>query len=187
MVRHCPGRAVREGIEDEAIRTVLSTVDVEVVLQRTAELLRRHFGAARVSLHVLLEGDPPQMERLLVDDPRNPTAAPGARFPAAESCCGRAVLERRRQGFDHLDAEHPRCTEEAELARLGYGAVVSFPLVFEDRAMGTLDVAHDPPEALFGSCLAHAARLAQLLAIALHNSRMVEEVRRLNRLLGRSS
>jgi len=187
MSRHCQDREHRGAIVEEAIRLVLSTVDMEVVLDRTAKLLRRHFGATRVSIHRLVEGDASQVELLLVDDPKAPGVGLGSRCPVEGTACGRAIRERRPFVLERLDAAHPRYREEGELGRLGYGAVACFPLVFENQVLGTLDIAHEPPESPFEPCLHSAGQVAQLVAIALHNSLMVEEVRRLNRLLGREN
>jgi formate hydrogenlyase transcriptional activator len=187
MVQHCMGREGRAGIIEDAIRAVLSTVDMEAVLQRTAALLRRHFGATRVSVHRFVGGDPPQLELLLLDDPREPAAAVGVRVGLEGSGAGRAVRERKPFVLDHLDAAQSRYVEEGPLGRLGYGSVTFFPLSFEGQVLGTLDIAHEPSEPMVRECFGHAEQIAQLVAIALHNSLMVEEVRRLNRLLDREN
>ena len=53
--------------------------------------------------------------------------------------------------------------------------------------LGTLDIAHPPREGLLACCFEVARQVAHLVAIALHNSLMVEEVQRLNRLLGKEN
>ncbi len=84
---------------------------------------------------------------------------------------------------DPLAPGAPRFREEAALAAFGYGSLVSFPLVFEGEALGTLDIAHPPAEGLLSCCFEVARQVARLVAIALHNSLMLGEVQRLNRLL----
>ncbi len=59
--------------------------------------------------------------------------------------------------------------------------------MFEKELLGTLDIAHPPAEGLLDCCYEVAKQVAHLVAIALHNSLMVEEVQRLNRLLGREN
>ena len=79
---------------------------------------------------------------------------------------------------------NPRFLDEPRLAALGYGSLVAFPLIFEGQALGVLEIAHPPREGLLDCCFQVARQVASLVAIALHNSLLVEEVRRLNRLLG---
>jgi len=181
---------VHRRIVEEAIEAVLSTVDLEVVLERTGRLLRRHFGQTRVAIHRVAPGAPGRAEVLLVSDPLAPAPAvggAGSSFVLEGSAAGRALAELAPCVVDPVDATAPRFREEAELAALGYGSLVSFPLVFEGEALGTLDIAHPPAEGLLACCFEVARQVAHLVAIALHNSLMVEEVRRLNGLLGREN
>jgi formate hydrogenlyase transcriptional activator len=88
---------------------------------------------------------------------------------------------------DPIAPERPRFTDEPALAALGYGSLVAFPLIFEDQVLGVLEIAHPPSEALLDCCFKVARRVASLVAIALHNSLLVEEVKRLNGLLGKEN
>src|SRR5574342_1115280 len=174
---------VHDRIVEEAIEAVLATVDLEAVLERTGRLLNRRFGETRVAINRLVEGQPGRARVVLVSDPLHPSAGLGTTFALEGSAAGRALAERRPLVLDPLSAESPRFREEAQLAALGYGSLVSFPLVFEDQVLGTLDIAHPPREGLLDCCFQVARQVAHLVAMALHNSLMVEEVRRLNRLL----
>ncbi len=174
-------------IVEEAIEAVLSTVDMRAVLDRTGQLLRRNFGVTRVAINRLAAGDPGRAEVVLVSDPRHPAPELGTLFPLAGSASGQALADRRPCVVDPLRPDAPRFREEPLLAAHGYGSLVSFPLVFEDEALGTLDIAHPPAEGLLSCCFAVAHQVAHLVAIGLHNSLMVEEVQRLNRLLGREN
>ncbi len=178
---------IHEKIVDEAIEAVLSTVDMASVLERTGRLLNRRFGETRVAIHRLVEAEPGRAEVALVSDPLHPDAAVGARFALAGTASGAAVSSRAPVVVDPLSAARPRFAEEPELVRAGYGSLVSFPLVFEDQVLGTLDIAHPPREGLLACCFQVARQVAHLVAMALHNSLMVEEVRRLNRLLDREN
>jgi len=178
---------VHEKIVDEAIEAVLSTVDMASVLARTGQLLNRRFGETRVAIHRLVEAEPGRAEVALVSDPLHPEAAGGARFALAGTASGAAVASRAPVVVDPLSATQPRFAEEPALLRLGYGSLVSFPLVFEDQVLGTLDIAHPPREGLLACCFQVARQVAHLVAMALHNSLMVEEVRRLNRLLDKEN
>jgi formate hydrogenlyase transcriptional activator len=178
---------VHERIVDEAIEAVLSTVDMQAVLERTGRLLNRRFGATRVAINRRSHEAPDRAQVVLVSDPRQPDPEVGSWFPLAGSAAGRALAEGRACVVDPIDGAHPRYREEAPLAALGYGSLVSFPLVFENQALGTLDIAHPPREGLLDCCFQVAQQVAHLVAIAMHNSLMVEEVRRLNRLLDREN
>jgi formate hydrogenlyase transcriptional activator len=178
---------VHDRIVAEAIEAVLSTVDLETVLDRTGKLLSRHFGETRVAVNRPVEGQPDRARVVLVSDPRHPSAGLGATFPLEGSAAGRALAERRPQVLDPVDGEHPRYREEPLIAGMGYGSLVSFPLTFGDQVLGTLDIAHPPREGMLDCCFRVASQVAHLLAIALHNSLMVGEVQRLNRLLGREN
>ncbi len=175
------------GIIEEGIAAILTTVDLQAVLERTGRLLRRHFGATRVALNRIAADDPTRVETVLVHDPLNPGQVPGNRMPLEGSATGRAIVGRQAFVLEGLDATRPRFREEALLARLGYGSLACFPLLFEDAVLGTLNIAHVPQEGLMQCCLSTASQLSRLTAIALHNSLMVEEVRRLNRLLDREN
>ncbi len=174
-------------IVQEAIELVLSTVDLSSVLDRTGQLLRRHFGETRVAINRISPVDPTRAEVVLVSDPRQPSPDVGTSFPLAGSAAGRALAERTPCVLDPLKPREPRFREEPLLAAYGYGSLVSFPLVFENEVLGTLDIAHPPREGLLACCFEVARQVAHLVAIALHNSLMVEEVQRLNRLLGKEN
>jgi formate hydrogenlyase transcriptional activator len=178
---------VHRRIVDEAIAAVLSTVDMQSVLDRTGQLLRRHFGETRVAINRVLGSDPTRAEVVLVSDPRHPAPELGTTFPLQGSASGRALADRRPCVLDPLRPDEPRHREEPLLAAYGYGSLVSFPLVFENEVLGTLDIAHPPADGLLDCCFEVARQVADLVAIALHNSLMVEEVQRLNRLLGREN
>jgi formate hydrogenlyase transcriptional activator len=174
-------------IVEETIETVLSTVDIEAVMDRTARLLNRRFGETRVAIHRLHADRPGDAQVALVSDPRNGTADAGSWFRLEGSAAGAAITSRKPVVVDPLRPDQPRYADEARLAALGYGSLVSFPLVFEDQLLGALDIAHPPREGLLDCCFQVARQVAHLVAIALHNSHMVEEVRRLNRLLDREN
>jgi formate hydrogenlyase transcriptional activator len=178
---------VHRRIVEEAIEAVLSTVDLRSVLDRTGQLLRRHFGETRVAINRLSPTDATRAEVVLVSDPRQPSPDLGTSFPLAGSASGKALAERKPVVLDPLRPKEPRFREEPLLAAYGYGSLVSFPLVFENELLGTLDIAHPPREGLLACCFEVARQVAHLVAIALHNSLMVEEVQRLNRLLGKEN
>ncbi len=175
---------VHEKIVEEAIQAVLSTVELEVVLDRTGRLLERRFGATRVVIHRVDGQAPGQAVTALVSDPRHPPAGVGDRFELAGTAAGQALELRQPVVVDPVDPERPRFRDEPRLAALGYGSLVAFPLIFEGQALGVLEIAHPPTEGLLECCFAVAQQVSSLVAIALHNSLLVEEVRRLNRLLG---
>jgi formate hydrogenlyase transcriptional activator len=174
-------------IVEEAIELVLSTVDLAAVLDRTGQLLRRHFGETRVAINRISPLDTSRAEVVLVSDPRQPSPDVGTSFPLAGSAAGQALATRTPCVLDPLKPREPRYREEPLLAAYGYGSLVSFPLVFENELLGTLDIAHPPREGLLACCFEVARQVAHLVAIALHNSLMVEEVQRLNRLLGKEN
>ncbi len=174
-------------IVEDAIEAVLSTVDLRSVIERTGQLLRRHFGETRVSINRVSPPDSSRAEVVLVSDPRQPSPEVGTSFPLAGSAAGKALADRAPCVVDPLTPRAPRFREEQLLAAYGYGSLVSFPLVFENEVLGTLDIAHPPAEGLLACCFEVARQVAHLVAIALHNSLMVEEVQRLNRLLGKEN
>jgi formate hydrogenlyase transcriptional activator len=184
---HCAGNEHRDCIIEETIANVLSTLEVEAVVDRTAQLLRRYFGQTRVGLYRLCEEDPSQYEVLRVDDPQAPVPEPGTCAPLDGSACGLVVKTRQLQSFEDLDPAHPRVREERILGQYGYGSLVCFPLMIEERVLGTLEIAHPPRSGMLIHCRQVAERLAQLVAIALHNSLLMAEVQRLNRLLDREN
>jgi formate hydrogenlyase transcriptional activator len=174
-------------IVEDAIEAVLSTVDLHSVIERTGQLLRRHFGETRVAINRVSPGDGTRAEVVLVWDPRQPSPEVGTSFPLAGSAAGKALADRTPCVVDPLTPKAARYREEPLLAAYGYGSLVSFPLVFENEVLGTLDIAHPPAEGLLACCFEVARQVAHLVAIALHNSVMVEEVQRLNRLLGKEN
>ena len=178
---------IHDKIVEEAIEAVLSTVDLEAVLERTGRLLNRRFGATRVAILRVFEDKPGRAQIALVSDPRHPDSKAGTWLDLDGSAAGRALAERRPVVVDPIDGANPRFREERWLSELGYGSLVSFPLVFEDEALGTLHICHPPNEGLLDCCFQVAQQVAHLVAIALHNSLMVAEVQRLNRLLDREN
>ncbi len=182
-----PAHDIHEKIVEEAIEAVLSTVDLQAVLERTGRLLNHRFGATRVAILRLFEDQPGRAQIALVSDPRHRDAQAGTWIDLEGSAAGRALAERRPVVVDPIDGDRPRYQEERWLSQLGYGSLVAFPLVFEDEALGTLHIAHPPNEGLLDCCFQVAKQVAHLVAIALHNSLMVDEVQRLNRLLNREN
>jgi formate hydrogenlyase transcriptional activator len=174
-------------IIEEAIEAVLATVDLQAVLERTGKLLNRRFGHTRVAIHRIFPDQPGRAQIALVSDPRNEDARAGEWFDLEGSLAGAALASREPVVVDPIDTAKARYPEERWLAPLGYGSVVSFPLLFEDEALGVLNIAHPPSEGLLDCCFQVARQVAHLVAIALHNSLMVEEVKRLNRLLDREN
>jgi formate hydrogenlyase transcriptional activator len=175
---------VHEKIVEEAIQAVLSTVELQLVLERTGKLLEHRFGETRVVIHRLDGQLPGKALTALVSDPRHPPAEVGTVFDLAGTTAGRAIESGEPVVVDPVDPAAPRFRDEARLASLGYGSLVAFPLVFEGRVLGVLEIAHPPRQGLLDCCFRVARQVASLVAIALQNSLMVEEVRRLNRLLG---
>ncbi len=167
--------------------TLLTTLDVKQVLERAGSLLRKHFGGTRLGITRWDEARPDEAEVLLVDDPRHPTPAPGTRIPLHGTACGEAIRSREAVTVDHLRVSGGRYREEASLADYGYGAMACFPLLADERVLGTLEIAHVPPEGILCQCFQPADRIARLIGIALHNSEMVAEIRRLNQLLHREN
>ncbi|HET7754016.1 MAG TPA: sigma 54-interacting transcriptional regulator, partial [Anaeromyxobacteraceae bacterium] len=174
-------------IVEETISTILSTVDIHSVMERTGRLLNRRFGETRVAIHRLFQDRPGELQVALVSDPRHAQTDQGTWFAATGSAAGAAIGGRAPIVVDPISATSGKFREEAQLAALGYGSLVSFPLLFEDQTLGALDIAHPPSEGLLDCCFQVARQVADLVAIALHNSLMVEEVRRLNSLLDREN
>src|SRR6266568_1263239 len=181
MLPVLPAHDIHEKIVEDAIEAVLSTVDLEAVLERTGRLLNDRFGTTRVAIHRVFPDAPGRAQVALVSDPRHPGARLGEWFDLAGSVAGAALAEKKPVVVDPIDPAHPRYREETWLSELGYGSVVSFPLLFEDEALGVLNIAHPPREGFLDCCFQVARQVAHLVAIALHNSLMVDEVRRLNR------
>ncbi|NCP97173.1 MAG: GAF domain-containing protein, partial [Deltaproteobacteria bacterium] len=182
---HALHRAPTDPLLEEAITTLLSTVDLETVLERIGALLRRHFGVTRIALHRRL--DERWAEVLFIDDPRLPYPGRGHRFDLRRSISGAALERKAAVVVEHLDPGAQRFDEERRLSLAGYGSLACFPLILDRNAIGTLEIAHIPGEGMIDHCYHHAERVARLVAIALHNSLMVEEVHRLNRLLAREN
>jgi formate hydrogenlyase transcriptional activator len=175
---------VHEAIVDEAIQAVLSTVDLDAVLERTSQLLNRRFGETGVAI-LRVDGQPPGKAILaLVSDPRHPRAMVRVAVDLAGTAAGLALETGAPVVIDPLDGAHPRFPEERRLAALGWGSLATFPLAIEGRRLGALQMASQPGEALPECCVAVARRVADLVAIAIQNSLMVGEIRRLNQLLG---
>ena len=174
-------------IVEETIETVLSTIDMETVMDRTARLLNRRFGQTRVVIHRVHPDRVGEAQVALVSDPHNGGLDAGRWFTLDGSAAGAAVATRQPVIVDPIRAEAPRFHDEPRLVALGYGSLVSFPLVFEEQVLGALDIAHPPSHGLLDCCFQVARQVAHLVAIALHNSLMVDEVRRLNRLLDKEN
>ncbi len=89
-------------IVEDAIEAVLSTVDLRSVLDRTGQLLRRHFGETRVAINRISPTDASRAEVVLVSDPRNPSGEVGTSFPLAGSASGKALQDRKPAVVDPL-------------------------------------------------------------------------------------
>jgi len=172
---------------DELVRMVLATVDMQQVLERTGAILRGRFGETRVTIHRVMTDDPDWVEIVYGYDPRISLEGVGRRVPMAGSLCGEAIRLRKAIALHSLNAAQPHVQEERFLAPLGYQGLASFPLIVEDKVLGTLDVAHFEGSQLLRENWRDVEQIASILAIALNNSLMVEEVRRLNGLLRREN
>ena len=83
MVQHCHARGKRGEIIDEFVTTVLASVEMSDVLDRTAQLLRKHYGRTRVGITLVVRDDPTLAEVLMVDDPTAEDTPAGQRFAVA--------------------------------------------------------------------------------------------------------
>ncbi len=184
---HCAGNADRECMIEETISTVLTCLDMPTVLERTARLMRHYFGQTRIGLNLISKERPEEAEFLFVDDPQNPVPRPGATFSLEGTATKLAVQTKTPQIFENLDPQNPRVVEEMVLANYAYGSLACFPLIVDNKVIGTLDIAHPPRCGILKHCFQVAEKMAQLIAIALHNSVLMEEVRRLNQLLNREN
>lgn len=187
MVTHCIGLRDRESLIEEAVERLLTTLDLPEILERTAQLLRKHFGGTRVGINRWRADDPDVAEVLLVDDSRQPTPPPGTVFTLDSTATGAAIRTGKPVTIDHITPGGGRYREEEELARYGYGALACFPLIAEGEVLGTFEIAHLPKDEMLCRCFQPADRISKLIAIALHNSLMVTEIQRLNQLLGREN
>ena len=185
--RLVPTPAVSLEILEEAIATILSTLELEEVLERIADLLHRRFGVGRVSIRRIVPEDPSQAQVLLVRDPTGAGHGAGARLPLSGSAFGEAAATRTPVVLADLDPEHPRFREEAVLGRAGYRTLACFPLIVDRGVVGTLDLAHRESGTGERAWVEPAGRIARLVAIAVQNSLLVTEVRRLNALLHREN
>jgi formate hydrogenlyase transcriptional activator len=172
---------------EEAVATILTTLDMGEVFERTGVLLRKHFGGTRVAINRWRADEPLVAEVLLVNDVAHPTPAVGTTFAIEGTACGEAIRTRAPVSVEAVRAEGARYSEEKQLARYGYGALACFPLLAGDQLLGTLDIAHKPQEKMLCQCFRPAEQIAKLVAIGLQNSLMVSEIQRLNQLLGQEN
>ncbi|MFH2010421.1 MAG: sigma 54-interacting transcriptional regulator [bacterium] len=177
----------RESLIEEAVESLLTTLDMPEILRRTAALLRKHFGGTRVGVNRWRPERPDEAEVLLVDDSRHPTPRPGTVFQLIGTASERVIRTRESVSVNHLAAGRTGYLEEQTLSAYGYGALACFPLVADGKVLGTLDIAHKPQEELLCQCFQPAEQISKLIAIALHNSLMVAEIKRLNELLDREN
>ena len=171
---------------EEAVEKLLTTLELPEILERTARLLRKHFGGTRVAINRWREEEPGVAEVLLVDDSRG-TSAPGTVFSVDGTATGAAIRSGKPVTIDHIAPDGGRYREEEELARHGYGALACLPLIAENKVLGTFELAHLPKDEILCRCFQPADGISKLIAIALYNSLMVTEIQRLNQLLGQEN
>ena len=138
-------------------------------MERTGALLRRRFGETRVAIHRRPAERPGRGGGRARLGPAPRLARAGSWFPLEGSAAGEAIAIARRASSIPCTPPARAIREEPLLAALGYGSLVSFPLVFEDQILGALDIAHPPAEGLLDCCFQVARQVAHLVAIALHN------------------
>ena len=124
---------------------------------------------------------------VLVSDPRHPSPELGTTFPLAGSAAGEASRRASRASSIPSTPTGGATARRRSSRRYGYGSLVSFPLLFEGQALGTLDIAHPPADGLLDCCFQVARQVAHLVAIALHNSPDGGRGPAANRLLGREN
>jgi formate hydrogenlyase transcriptional activator len=177
----------RSQLLDDLASAILATVDMQEVLTRAGGILRRIFGEMRISIHRVSSDDPGTIEIVYVYDPRIPQEGTGRKIPIEGSLCGEAVRFLKPVFIENIDASNPHYHEERFLGPLGYKSLWSFPLIVESRVLGTLDIVEPAGPRLLVAHLDELESAANILAIALNNSLMVEEVKHLNRLLHREN
>ena len=185
--RSSPRTTSDEKIVEEAIEAVLSTVDLQAVLERTGRLLNHRFGTTRVAIHRVFPDAPGRAQVALVSDPRHPRAASASGSTSRARSAGAALPSGGRSSSTPSTAA--AALPRGALARRRSVTARSSPSRSSSRTrlLGVLDIAHPPREGLLDCCFQVARQVAHLVAIALHNSLMVDEVRRLNRLLDREN
>ncbi len=140
----------------------------KAVAERTGEFLARCIGDARITIHHCTRGASDRARLLAVRDVRqSPSPELGTWLPLAGSAAGRALADRQPCIVTPIEAVRPRYREEPLLASLGYLSLVSFPLVHQDRVVGTLDIAHSSREGLLRCCFQMLEQVACIVAAAL--------------------
>jgi hypothetical protein len=123
--------SAQESLLEEALSSILSSDELDVVVARIATLLRSHFGETRLSLNRCVETELDRAQVLIIIDPYNPDAVPGATFSLAQSLSGEAIRQRAPVLLEELSAQRARYPEEKQLAESGFGSAACFPLIVD--------------------------------------------------------
>ncbi len=186
IIPACPGLRDRESFIEEALHTLLTSLDLEQVLRQSAHLLRKHFGQTRIAIYQWHPENADIATLLWLSDAHhNEEKPPRSDFPLTGTLVGQVLQQRSPLTLDPI--EDQGLYREESLRHLGYTSLAVFPLQVGTRLLGALSIAHGPDEGLLCRCFHPAQRLSLLVAIALHNSLMVEEIRSLNQRLGREN
>jgi PAS domain S-box-containing protein len=158
----------------EAARALNAHLNVQDAFAAVVESLRALVDARRISL-VLREGQKDYVRYIALDSPL-PEPLRGMAVPLSASSASDTLLAGRPHLTPDLSVEtdHPL---ERELYAAGFRSRVNLPLIVGEQVIGALNLS-SPREAAFSARdLTPLQQIADALASALSNSRLIDQVR----------
>jgi PAS domain S-box-containing protein len=157
----------------EVSQVLASTLDLDAVLPRITEAISRVLRASRTSL-LLLEQAAGEAGQ------RGPLLTRRIGIDAPFSLSQRALQEKRPVAVGDIFADPALAPWHEAARRQGFAALVSIPLLHQERAIGVLDLFLAEPQAFSEDKLRPLLTFANQAAIAIENARLFREVERRN-------
>ena len=157
----------------EAARALNAHLDVKAAFPTVVKSIRALVDAGRISL-ALLEDDQEHARFIALDRPR-PELAQGTTLPLSDTAVTDDVLAGRPHLTPDLSAKLDYPAERA-LYQAGIRSHVSLPLTAGDQILGALNLSSQRTATFSARDLPPLQQIADALAIALANSRLVERV-----------
>jgi putative methionine-R-sulfoxide reductase with GAF domain/HAMP domain-containing protein len=168
-------RSVGLSIAAEVAQAVSSSLELDVILRQSAEIIKRRLGRVcpgvyHVGVFLVEEGSDIVVLREVASDARDDLARGSIRVPAgSKSPVGLAVATERSMTIQNVKVTSTHL--KPPLLMDTYSAV-AVPLLIGDRLIGALDVQSRQASAFRSDAIQLINTLANQIAIAVHNARL---------------
>lgn len=164
----------------EILHVINATPDISLGMERVAKTIKELTGCSRVSLALLTETG--EQFLLITIDQQIEGLKNGIPINISETAAASDVLEGEVHVTPDLAQEADFAGERA-LYEAGFRSRVNFPLIINERIIGSLNLVWNEINGFAGNDLSMIRQLAEAVAMAVERGRLLEETQRRDAIL----